>query len=202
MKEKTVDPLKPEFIDVEQLRKAVAGIKDEFSEVEFTGGGEPLLHKRIGEIIQLFDSKYTKLYTNGFMLKDIPKISEVNISRVHWDSAINNVFYQSNQQNELEVALDHYASIAGRIRMQTILMKGAIDTQDKLEEFIARFEDRVDVFMVRTLFSKCGLDKDKFVDYFNYQHPKLVYDTTLDDYSRDLFFIGSDAVLHNDFQYE
>lgn len=204
MKEKLVDPDKAQLIDFERLKTMILPVIDEFQEVELTGGGEPLLHPKINDIIQFFkdNNKYVKLYSNGFKLKNIPVIDEINISRVHWNSKINNQFYQSKFQNDLDKTLNHYQTFAKKIRMQTILLKGAIDTKEKLEEFISKHEDRVDTFMVRTLFTKCALDKEKFVDYFPLKHPKLVYDKTLDNYDRDLFFMGSDCTLHDDFQYE
>ncbi len=203
MLEKPADNSRPQFVDFGNLVRTINDIKDDFSEVEITGGGDPSIHPKIGDIVRLMMDydKYTKMYTNGFLLKPLPIFDEVNISRVHWDSDINNQFYRSKQQNSLDDALDHYSSIAKKIRMQTILLRGAIDSRDKILEFVDRFQDRVDVFMFRTLFTKCSLDKDKFVPYPDVTHPKVKFDTTLDDYDRPLLFMNTDCVVHNSFQY-
>ncbi len=200
MKEKEIDYKKPQFIDVSKLEKAISGI-DDFEEVEITGGGDPLLHKDIQEIINLFRGKYVKLYTEGFLLKEISGIDELNLSRVHWNSSINNFFYRSKLQNELDETLNFYRPKVGKIRMQTILIKGAIDSIEKIKEFVTIYENKVDIFMFRELFPACSLEKDKFVGYFDFSHPKVMFDRTLDSYSRDLYFIESDSVVHNDFQY-
>ncbi len=200
MKERETDKGKPQFIDISKLEKTISGIKD-FDEVEITGGGDSLLHKSIKGIIGLFPNKYIKLYTEGFMLKDISGIDELNLSRVHWNSETNNNFYRSRLQNNLDEVLDFYRPKVYRIRMQTILLKGAIDSPEKMREFVGRHEDKFDVFMFRELFPGCSLEKDKFVSYFDFSHPKVVFDRTLDNYSRDLYFIGTDSEVHNDFQY-
>jgi len=203
MKEREPDLSKPQFIDADKMEKIIDGVRGQIGEVEITGGGEPLLHPRLGEIISAFGKRniYVKLYTNGFLLKDLPRVEEVNISRVHWDSKINNRFYRSPHQNELREVLNHYKSLAKKIRMQIILMKGAIDCQSKALEFIRRYEDRVDIFMFRTLFPKCSLEKDKFVDYFAINHPQAKIDRTLDSYDRELLFLDSGCALSDKFDY-
>ncbi len=203
MIEKPADKVRPQFVDFDNLVRVVSEIKDNFSESEITGGGDPSIHPRIANIVRLMmdNGKYTKMYTNGFLLKQLPSFDEINISRVHWNSEINNRFYRSRFQNSLDEALDHYRPIAKKIRLQTVLLKGGIDSKDKILEFVDRYQDRVDVFMFRTLFSKCSLEKDKFVPYPDVVHPKVKFDTTLDDYDRPLFFMNTDCVVHDTFQY-
>ncbi|NMB69706.1 hypothetical protein GYA27_00685 [candidate division WWE3 bacterium] len=202
MKEKAIDKDKPRFINPMQLHNVISPIWQEFEEIEITGGGEPILHPEINDIINLFTGKYRKIYTNGFLLKYLPKFEEVNISRVHWDSNINNTFYRSIFQNELDDVINHYRRIAQKIRIQTILLKGALDTKEKIMEFIERYEDKVDIFMFRTLFPKCKLEKDKFVPYpEGLKHPKIKLDATLDSYKRPLFFVNTDCMIHKTFKY-
>ena len=140
------------------------------------------------------------MYTNGFLLIDLA-INEINISRVHWDSQINNDHYRSKSQNDLNETLDHYQKYAGKIRMQTILLKGAIDNQEKALEFISNYEDKVDVFMFRTLFPKTDLEKQNFVPYFEINHPKVKIDKTLDNYDKDVYFVDSAGTLYDHFHY-
>jgi len=203
MKAKKQDISKPQFIDPNKLEHIVDEIIADIKEVEITGGGEPLLHPNISDIINIFIKRgiYTKLYTNGFLLKDTPKIDEVNISRVHWDSDINKRFYRSHNQNELNQVLDHYTKLSGKIRMQTILLKGAIDSEDKALEFIKKHEDKVTTFMFRTLFRSCPLEQQNSVRYFSINHPKAKLDFTLDSYDRKLYFLNTDCQLLDYFDY-
>lgn len=203
MDEKNIDYKKPQLISLEKLVKVVEGIKGKFNQVEITGGGDPTLHPKLPEILPLFEGTYRKMYTNGFYLRDLPPFEELNLSRVHWDSTINNIFYRSKWQNDIGEAITHYKSIVQKIRIQTVLIRGAIDTKEKLLEFVSRYEDDVDVFMFRTLFPKCSLEKDKIVQYDDIfvEHPKVVFDKTLDDYSRSLYFIGTDCKVYNTFQF-
>lgn len=203
MDEKKIDFNKPQLIQLEKLEKVIEPVRCNFNEVEITGGGDPMLHPRLPEIIRLFEGKYRKLYTNGFYLREMPNFEEVNISRVHWDSRINNLFYRSKHQNDIVDAIMHYRSFAKKIRLQVVLIKGAIDNSEKLLEFVSRYEGIVDIFMFRTLFPKCSLEKDKIVEYGKVfvKHPKVIFDKTLDDYSRPLYFIGTDCKLYDTFQF-
>jgi wyosine [tRNA(Phe)-imidazoG37] synthetase (radical SAM superfamily) len=202
MKEKTINVDKPRFINTTSLQEIITPIWQEFKELEITGGGEPTLHPEINDIISLFKGKYRKIYTNGFLLKHLPEFEEVNISRIHWDSNINKIFYRSIFQNDLNDVIDHYKLIAQKIRIQTILIKGALDTKEKIMEFIEKYEDKVDTFMFRTLFPKCKLEKDKFVPYpEGLKHPKIKLDATLDSYKRPLLFVNTDCMIHKTFKY-
>lgn len=203
MHEKEKDELKPRFIDLSKLENIVSELGGGVKEVEITGGGEPLLHPKIEDIVSLFQKEniYTKIYTNGFLLKPIKKIDEMNISRVHWDSEINNKFYRSKSHNELRDVLEYYRKPADKIRMQTILLKGAIDSKEKIEEFVSKYEDIVDVFMFRKLFDSCKREKDRFVEYPDLNHPKVVFDKTLDNYNRDLYFVDTAGNVSEEFDY-
>ncbi len=203
MNEKAVDEQKPQFIRLEKLVENIAPFEGRFNQVEITGGGEPTLHQKLPEILRLFEGTYRKMYTNGFSLRDLPSFEEVNISRVHGDSQINNRFYRSKSQNDLGLAIDHYRKITEKVRVQTVLLRGAIDSREKLLDFVTRYEERVDVFMFRMLFPKCSLEKAKMVTYEEVfiEHPKVVFDKTLDDYSRPLYFIGTDGKVHETFQF-
>jgi molybdenum cofactor biosynthesis enzyme MoaA len=202
MKERAPNKTIPPFIPIGKLKRKIQPILENFDEVEITGGGEPVLHPQIQEILNIFKNKYIKMYTNGFSFKPIPKIDEINISRVHWDSNINKAFYRSDMQNDLEDVIRYYKKYAKKIRIQTILLKGAIDTREKILEFVSKFEKDVDTFMFRTLFPSCNLEKDRFVDYpEDINHPKVKLDTTLDNYDRDLYFVNTDCEIYNKFIY-
>ena len=67
----------------------------DIEKIEITGGGEPLLHPQINEIIQKScDKVFTQLYTNGKLLnkltlKSFRCLNKLCISRAHFDSREN-----------------------------------------------------------------------------------------------------------------
>lgn len=200
MKEKKIND-NPDFMELSKLRQVIQNI--EYDEVEITGGGEPTLHPQINGIISAVKKPNTKikLYTNGFKLCPLEQVDELNISRVSEDSDINNLFYRSKSQNDILDVLKYYRPLVKTIRMQTILLNGAIDTQEKALKFIEKLEKYVDVFMFRTLFSKCSLEKDNFMD-FAINHKKAVMDKTLDTYDRLLYFIDTNCNISKEFKYD
>lgn len=213
MKEKEQESSKPQFLNIknfEDILKNKLQINNDINEVEITGGGEPTLHKNLPTIIKLlknyFPKSYIKLYTNGELTPLYAQpIDEVNISRVHWDTTISKKFSGVNgPQRSLDDVIGFYRVNAKKVRLQTILLKGAIDSKEEVNKFIQQYESSVDTFMFRTLFSDCNLEQDKFVSYDmfkNITHQKIKLDTTLNTYHRPLYFIGTDCVLHNSFQF-
>lgn len=79
------------FIENIQLLK-----RRNIKKFEITGGGEPLIHPNIGLIVniikRIIPHSYIKLYTNGFILKTIEGIDEVNLSIVSNNDEINALF--------------------------------------------------------------------------------------------------------------
>lgn len=205
MKDKKDNGLQ-EYLSVDKLNNLLLKNNlDRITSIELTGGGEPTLHPEIQTIINLLKNKLPKakikMYTNGIKPINIVGINELNISRVHWDSTINNPIMGYKNGADLGDVLSHYRSLVDKIRTQTILLKGVIDSEAKALEFISKYETLVDVFMFRTLFTKCNRDKEKFVE-FSINHPKVKIDKTLDNYERDLLFINSNCDVFNTFQYE
>jgi molybdenum cofactor biosynthesis enzyme MoaA len=174
-------------------------------EFEITGGGEPFLHPRLESIVaylKLFFPKcYIKIYTNGFLLpvKPIKQIDEINLSRIHYDSEKNNEIYRSSKQNEIVQALKYFKDNHKKVRLNIIMMKGYIDSQEKLEQTISVTDKYVDQYFVRELFEKCDYEKDKYTS-FEAAHPKVKMDITK-DYCGDLPIIGSDGILYSDWTY-
>lgn len=205
MKDKK-DNVFPEYLSIEKLQNTLStNDLSRITSIELTGGGEPTLHPKIQEIISLLKNKIPKakikMYTNGIKPIHITGINELNISRVHWNSIINNSIMGYKKGADLGDVLSHYRPLVDKIRTQTILLKGSIDSEEKALEFISKYDSLVDVFMFRTLFTKCDRDKEKYVE-FSINHPKVKIDKTLDNYERDLLFINSNGEIFNTFQYE
>lgn len=146
------------------------------SKLEFTGGGEPFLNKNLNDIIVFvkhhFPNTYSKLYTNGFILKPVSQVDEINISRSHWDSAINKKIYKSALQNNLKEAVSFFKQFCIKIRTCTVLEQGAIDSEDKALAMIMALPE-VDQFVFRPMNKESRLLS--YID-FDISHPKALKD--------------------------
>jgi len=143
------------------------------TEVEITGGGEPMLHPRLQEVIDLVGrGRKVKLYTNGMRLRPLSGIDELNISRCHWDTARNNEIYHTRRPTDLGDVLRYYRPLVGSIRVQVVLLRGYVDSPETMLEFVKRYGDMVDTFMFRTLFSKSNRLRHLYAEA-NLVHPKV-----------------------------
>ena len=149
--------------------------------IEITGGGEPFLNVALSGIISALQCNYPqahiKMYTNGSILKKIPAIDELNVSRVHWDPAVNNRFMRFRKDfPRLETALSFFKELGvSKLRLAIPMIKGAIDTREKLEHFMALTDSMVDEYVVRPLSPNTPNLADYYLD-FDYSHPKLQID--------------------------
>lgn len=173
------------------------------TELEITGGGEPFLHNDLQKIIDLarveLPSAYFKIYTNGFSLRPLVGVDELNMSRAHWRSELNNTIFRSNAQNEMGEALAFFRQYFGTIRLQTPMMRGLIDSPEALAEMVARFGPQVDQFVVRPLFESVARGKEYYVK-FNAVGEKVKIDRT-GDYCGSRPLIGADNNLYWDWSY-
>lgn len=77
-----------EVLDIKSLEQIQSL---DIEKIEITGGGEPLLHPQINEIVQKSSQKvFTQLYTNGLLLnrlsqKSFDCLGRLCISRAHYD---------------------------------------------------------------------------------------------------------------------
>lgn len=152
--------------------------KLELTKLEFTGGGEPFLNENLQEIIDYisneFPDTYKKLYTNGFLLKHINGIDEINISRSHWDSDLNKKIYRSKFQNDLKESVSFFKKDTKTIRTCTVLQKGLIDSEEKAIDMINKFPE-VTTFVFRPMTPDTKNHNESFVN-FNINHPKAQKD--------------------------
>jgi MoaA/NifB/PqqE/SkfB family radical SAM enzyme len=76
------------LIDAERISKQLSTITN-LEYIEITGGGEPLLHPKINQIVKICACLApTRLYTNGALLKsslNADDLSELCVSRAHFD---------------------------------------------------------------------------------------------------------------------
>lgn len=144
----TID--KENLISSLKIIKAI-GIK----KIEITGGGEPFLNKDLQQIIDLIKKEipnsFIKLYSNGFLLNPITKVDELNISRSHYISSINNKIYRSKFQNDLKEALTYFRPQVTKLRVCTIMLKDIMDSNEEYEKMINHVGNLVDEFVLRPL---------------------------------------------------
>src|SRR3989344_492756 len=80
-----------EFLDINCLVK----ILDDYSpnSIEITGGGEPLLHRNIGDIANIcIERARTQIYTNGVLYRRVEGVKGLeflSVSRAHYKDSIN-----------------------------------------------------------------------------------------------------------------
>lgn len=172
----------------------------DIKKLEFTGGGEPFLNQSLQEIIDyvssFFPLTYKKLYTNGFIHKEISGIDELNISRSHFDSILNNTVYRSPLQNDLKETISFFRPYFKTIRTCTVLQKGLIDTPEKALEMI-EFLPEVDQLVFRPLIPET-LGHDHVKVDFDILHPKALKDT-IDCTCHKSLVLAPDGNLYYDF---
>ena len=194
----------PEFIKLKELKVLLAQLQSlRLTEIEITGGGEPLLHPQIQDIINLVKATwpgiYVKLYTNGLLLKNVHGIDELNLSRAHPDAAINNQFFGVNSAYSLTDLLNFYRPLVKRLRVQVPLLRGGIDSAAKAAHLAAQIIPIADQIVLRPLFSKCSQGKELFVQ-FSVAHPSIKVDQT-GDYCGARPIIASNSKLYWDWTF-
>lgn len=142
---------------------------------EITGGGEPFLNINLNKIVDLIkNNAYVKVYTNGTILRKIHNIDELNISLVHYKTEIDRLYTSRKIDiiDTLEYFRENYDCL---LRLSVVLLKGVIDSNEKIHELIDNTKDYVDDYVFRTLLSYT--DKkimDKY--YVNIDNKKLNID--------------------------
>lgn len=188
------------------LKQSFSIIKNNFriNKFEVTGGGEPFLNKNLQCIINTikdnFNDVYIKLYTNGFIHKKIENIEELNISRGHDNSEINNSVYLSEKQNDLEETLIFFRPTVEELRLCTVMMKGLMDNADDYSRMVNRLDYLVDTFVLRPLIPEKN-DMEKYIVDFKFEHPKLKKDV-IDCFCHKNLVIGPDGKLYQDFNFK
>ena len=148
---------------------------------EITGGGEPFLNDKLVDLInkikEIIPDSYVKLYTNGFILKEVGNIDELDISIISNDDNVNRKYMLNKVDvslvNKLEYFRKRYPLI--KLRVSLVLLKGAIDTKEKLDNFIKNTNNYVDEYVVRTLYPDTPFKDALYVD-FEYEHEKVVFE--------------------------
>lgn len=176
-KEESVLQLDERFIEnIYKLKKH--GIK----RFEITGGGEPFLNPNLDKIVlaikRIIPDSYIKLYTNGNILRNIDGVDEIDISVVSDDIDINNKYMNGNNISLME-KIKFFKKENVKLRLSVALIKGAIDSKEKLDDFISLTKDYVDEYVVRTLYPNTPNMAELYVD-FDYEHEKVIIEKSND----------------------
>lgn len=164
---------------------------------EITGGGEPFLNKNLKDIVNsikdIIPDSYIKLYTNGFILKYAGNIDELDISVVSDDSEVNLKYMLNKSRLRLMEKLKYFRKVYPtiKIRLSVALIKGAIDSRNKLDTFIQTTNKYVDEYVVRTLYPHTPNREELFVD-FEYENEKVVMERENDVKCFDGLILWSD----------
>lgn len=166
---------------------------------EITGGGEPFINKNLQNIVitikKIIPNSYIKLYTNGNILRKINGVDEIDISIVSKDIDINNKFMNGNNI-ELMDKLKFFKEDSVKLRLSIPLIKKAIDSKDKLDEFIEYTKDYVDEYVVRTLYPNTMNIDELYVD-FDYEHEKVIMERDNDIKEFNGIILWSDNKFYN-----
>lgn len=171
---------------------------------EITGGGEPLIHPDIELIVsiikRIISDSYIKIYTNGFVLKTIEGIDEVNLSLVSNNDEINNTFM--NPKNNIpfiqRVMYFRKNYPLSKLRLSIPLIKGGIDNIEKLDALIKNTTQIIDEYVVRTLYPHSLIYNDSYVE-FPINNKKVIYERDNDVSDFDGLILWSDNEFYKDF---
>ena len=148
---------------------------------EITGGGEPFLNKDLKEIVnrikKIIPESYIKVYTNGFILKEIGDIDELDISIASDNDEVNKKFMLNKSDIGLLDKLEYFRKIYPyiKLRLSIALLNGAMDSKDKLDYLVNKTSNYVDEYVVRTLYPDTPFKDSLYVD-FEYDNPKVVFE--------------------------
>ena len=169
---------------------------------EITGGGEPFLNKNLEEIVftikKIIPNSYIKLYTNGNILRKIKGVDEIDISVVSDDIVINNRFMNGNNISLID-KINFFKEENIKLRLSIPLIKGAIDTKDKLKQFINTTHDYVDEYVVRTLYPNTPNMNDLYVN-FDYETKKIIMEKSNDVGDFDGIILWSDNKFYTNWK--
>lgn len=173
------------------------------NKVEVTGGGEPFLNRQLQDIINqvktVLPNSFVKLYSNGFLLKPFFGVDELNISRSHHDSTINNKIYKSRHQNDLKAALTYFRPLVPKLRVCTVMLKGIMDSKEEYQSMIDHLDGLVDEFVLRPLIPE-KVSCLPMQANFTIDHP-LVKTDVIDCHCSKNIVIAPNGLIYEDFSF-
>ena len=187
------------FIENIQLLK-----RRNIKKFEITGGGEPLIHPDIELIIsiikRIIPDSYIKIYTNGFILKTIEGIDEVNLSIVSNNDEINALFMNPKNNIPFNQRIMYFRENypSSKLRLSIPLIKGGVDNIEKLNALIKNTTQIVDEYVVRTLYPHSLIYSDNYIE-FPINNKKVIYEKDNDVSNFDGLILWSDNEFYKDF---
>lgn len=184
--------------NIELLKKR--GIK----RFEITGSGEPFCNNNLQKIIdtikKIIPDSYIKLYTNGYILKEIKNIDELNISIVHFDDDINNDIMEIKGEGiPLLKRLDFFSSKEYKLSISIVVSKNGIKTPDELDKLIKLTGAFADSYVVRTIYNETNDIDDFYVD-FEFEHEKVIWEKDNTGKALNNLILATDGNFYSDFE--
>ncbi len=119
--------------------------------VQFTGGGEPLIHPGIKEAIRKTKEYGMEiaLVTNGVLLDDelIDLLKDVSWVRISMDAAISETYQRTRKKNDFDLVINNIKKLA-KVKTSTILGIGFVVNKDNWQE----------IYIAAKLFKELGVD--------------------------------------------
>jgi organic radical activating enzyme len=163
------------FLDVGLLEKCLSNYI-RLDSIEISGGGEPMLHPLIGEVIKACSNiARTQMYTNGSLANELSAdllkvLNPLCISRAHYNS----------QKNREIMGIEYSDEIFFRkqeIKLSAVLYSGGIDSPREAEKYILWAKDKARKVVFRPLFEDVNYSPklrsklvplNSFADYFGF----------------------------------
>jgi len=164
------------FLQISDLEECLTNIGT-IDAIEISGGGEPTLHPKIEEIIDLCAGKArTQMYSNGkgvgFIAKYfLKKLNPLCISRAHFDSDINARIMGVRYDDEI-------FSRGLNIKLSAVLFKGGVDSPEEAKKYIDWAKNKAKKVVFRPLFGDViypneirekMVSLDGFANYFGFK---------------------------------
>jgi molybdenum cofactor biosynthesis enzyme MoaA len=179
--------------NLRNLKKACQFAKDSgVSTILLTGKGEPMLEKNYDEmmsvlsVINEYSFPFVEVQTNGTKLlemdgKILNKMWEMgvttfSISCVHYETKRNREIYNFKYPN-LDQLVAYLHKMGFSVRLSCILLKGYVDTVEKLVSFIQKCKEwKVEQFTARPVIN--AIDKKEILGLNEEDEKKKIYTWT------------------------
>jgi MoaA/NifB/PqqE/SkfB family radical SAM enzyme len=140
-----------DLLDISKLKKVLR--ENQFEKIEITGGGEPGLHPKINEIVEICSSYApTQIYTNGTYKPQgaTKNLIAICISRAHHDQ----------QENRRIMGVDsdlaYYKRLGLPIKLSLILHQSGVHTEPEIINYLDWAKDFASKVVIRQLFEYQG----------------------------------------------
>ena len=148
------------LLDISKMEECLDG--RDFEKIEITGGGEPTLHRDIGEIIDVLSKKAkTHMYTHGANLRrvgELDKLDHLCVSVAHYSPGENRRVMGVNPDLDF---LEGLRKEGMRVKFSLLLHKSGISGKGEFLHYLDWAGNYADMVVARQIFEhdyRGGLD--------------------------------------------